>query len=270
MPVQPGLDLHCGVYNRIAKDFASGQLLALDITTHSEAPPGSGLGSSSTMVVTILKGFMELLALRLDDYEIANLAFDIERVDLKMAGGKQDQYAAAFGGLNYIEFYKDRVIVNPLRLKTNYKCEFESSLVLYFTGVSRQSAEIIEQQVSNVLTKSPGSLEAMHELKADALLMKEALLKGDFKLVSESMKRSWIAKKQTASSVSNSAIDEIFNAAMNSGALAGKVSGAGGGGFMMFLVDPVKRANVIATLNQFSGQVMTCGFVEYGAHAWRV
>jgi D-glycero-alpha-D-manno-heptose-7-phosphate kinase len=270
LEVLPGLDLHCGVYNRIAKDFSKGTVLSVSVTTHSEAPPGSGLGSSSTMVVALVKAFSEMLSLPLGDYDTAHLAFEIERIDLAMAGGKQDQYAAAFGGLNFIEFYGERVIVNPLRIKPHHRAEFEASLVLYFTGVSRQSAAIIDEQVKNMESKESGSLRALHELKADATLMKEAMLKGDLPKFAEAMRRSWIAKKQTAVSVSNSAIDQIFEKAMASGALAGKVSGAGGGGFMMFIVEPTRRADVIRELSSGPGQVMTCGIVEYGAHAWRV
>jgi D-glycero-alpha-D-manno-heptose-7-phosphate kinase len=270
LPVEAGLDLHCGVYNRIAKEFSNGQILSVNVTTHSEAPPGSGLGSSSTMVVALVKAFSEMLSLPLGDYDTAHLAFEIERIDLGMAGGKQDQYAAAFGGLNFIEFYGERVIVNPLRIKPHHRAEFEASLLLYFTGVSRQSAAIVNEQVKNMESKSVSSLKALHELKADATVMKEAMLKGDLPMFADAMRRSWSAKKKTAISVSNSAIDQIFDRALESGALAGKVSGAGGGGFMMFLVEPTKRANVIRELSASSGQVMTCGIVEYGAHAWRV
>ena len=270
LPVTKGVELHAGVYNRIVKDFCGGRPCPITITTHSEAPPGSGLGSSSTMVVALVKAFAEMLSLPLGDYEVARLAYSIERADLGMAGGKQDQYAAAFGGLNFIEFYaNDRVIVNPLRLKPHYRAELEASLVLYFTGVSRKSEEIVKQQVSNMKAKSVESMEALHALKRDAVQMKEAVLLGDLENIAASMRHSWEAKKATASSVSNAMIDQIFDSALASGAMAGKVSGAGGGGFMMFIVEPTKRANVIAKLSEFQGQVMLGGFVEYGAHAWR-
>jgi D-glycero-alpha-D-manno-heptose-7-phosphate kinase len=270
LPVIQGLELHCGVYNRIAKQFAGNTLLSLDITTHSEAPPGSGLGSSSTMVVAIVRAFSEYLSLPLGDYDVAHLAYEIERVDLGMAGGKQDQYAAAFGGLNFIEFYKDRVIVNPLRLKPHHRAELEASLVLYFTGVSRQSAAIIDEQVSHMVSGSKQSMDGLHALKTDAIVMKEAILRGDLESLAGAMRRSWDAKKQTAASVSNQKIDEVFDAALANGALAGKVSGAGGGGFMMFIAEPTQRAGLMRCLARFPGQVMTCGFVNYGAHAWRV
>ena len=268
LPVVSGLDLHCGVYNRVVKDWNKGRVLTVDVTTHSEAPPGSGLGSSSTVVVAMLKAYAEMLGVSIGDYELAQLAFDIERKDLAMSGGKQDQYAATFGGLNYIEFNAGSVVVNPLRLKASHKAEIEASLLLYFTGVSRSSANIIDQQVSQLNSGETKSVEAMHALKRDAVIMKEAILKGDYFGVAESMRRSWEAKKNTATSVSNSKIDQIFEAALAAGALAGKVSGAGGGGFMMFIVDPRRRAEVIRLLQGFDGTVMTCGFVERGAESW--
>jgi D-glycero-alpha-D-manno-heptose-7-phosphate kinase len=265
-----GLELHVGVYNRIVRDFLNGEAIGISLVTHSEAPPGSGLGSSSTMVVAMVQAFVEYLSLPLGEYDIAKLAYEIERVDLKLAGGKQDQYAAAFGGFNFMEFYHDRVIVNPLRIKSNHLAELESSLVLFYTGVSRESANIIKEQTNNVVERNDKALAALQAVKAEAQKMKEAILQGNFFNLAESLRSSWDAKKKMATSISNSQIDHIYNAAIASGAVAGKVSGAGGGGFMMFLVDPARRPDVIRTLNEFNGQVMTAVFVEQGAHSWRV
>jgi D-glycero-alpha-D-manno-heptose-7-phosphate kinase len=270
LPLITGLELLAGVYNRVLKEFGRKEPLSVSITTHSEAPPGSGLGSSSTMVVALIQAFREYLTLPLGEYDVARLAYEIERVDLGLAGGKQDQYAAAFGGLNFMEFYGDRVIVNPLRIKPEHRAELESSLVLFFTGVSRESANIINEQVQNVKTGNQDSLQAMHELKAEAVHMKEAILKGDFEAWAKAMQRSWEAKKKMALMISNQKINEIYDAAMKEGARAGKVSGAGGGGFMMFIVDPIKRPRVMKRLAEFSGSVSTCMFVEQGAHSWRV
>jgi D-glycero-alpha-D-manno-heptose-7-phosphate kinase len=270
LPSVKGLELHTGVYNRILKEFGRKEPLSISITTHSEAPPGSGLGSSSTMVVALVQAFREYLTLPLGEYDIAHLAYEIERVDLGLAGGKQDQYAAAFGGLNFMEFYGDRVIVNPLRIKQEHRAELESSLVLFFTGVSRESANIINEQVQNVKSGNENSLQAMHDLKAEAVHMKEAILKGDFEALAMAMRRSWEAKKRMANLISNAKINEIYEAAIKEGARAGKVSGAGGGGFMMFIVDPAKRPRVMKCLSEFSGSVSTCIFVEQGAHSWRV
>jgi D-glycero-alpha-D-manno-heptose-7-phosphate kinase len=270
IPLAKGLELHGGVYNRIIKEFRSNEPLSLSITTHSEAPPGSGLGSSSTLVVAMVEAFSEYLALPLGDYDIAHLAYEIERVDLGLAGGKQDQYAAAFGGLNFMEFYDDRVIVNPLRIKQEHLAELEASMVLFFTGVSRESANIINEQVRNVKKGNELSVQAMHDLKAEAVNMKEAILKGDFDALARAMQRSWEAKKKMANLISNEKINEIYDAAIREGARAGKVTGAGGGGFMMLLVDPVKRPQVMRCLAQFPGSISTCVFVEQGAQSWRV
>jgi D-glycero-alpha-D-manno-heptose-7-phosphate kinase len=270
LPLVKGLELHAGVYNRINKEFGPRAPLSISIATHSEAPPGSGLGSSSTMVVALIQAFREYLTLPLGEYDLARLAYEIERIDLGLAGGKQDQYAAAFGGLNFMEFYGDRVIVNPLRIKPEHRAELESSLVLFFTGVSRESANIISEQVQNVKTGNQDSLRAMHELKAEAVHMKEAILKGDFEALALAMQRSWEAKKRMANLISNQKINDIYEAAIKEGARAGKVSGAGGGGFMMFIVDPAKRPQVIKCLTEFSASVSTCMFVEHGAHSWRV
>lgn len=265
----PGLSLHVGVYNRVVRDFRGGEPLSISITTHSEAPPGSGLGSSSAMVVTILQAFCEYLALPLGEYDIARLAYEIERIDLAMAGGKQDQYAAAFGGMNFMEFHRDQVIVNPLRIKQHIKAELESSLVLFYTGVSRESAKIIAEQTAHMAHGDKKPLEAMHKVKAEASEMKEAVLKGDWEAFAHSMRKGWEEKKKLAHSISNSSIDEIYSAAISAGALAGKVSGAGGGGFMMFFVELAKRPAVMRRLGDFNGQVFTCNITEYGAHSWR-
>jgi len=270
LPSVKGLELHSGVYNRIVREFGIKKPLAVSITTHSEAPPGSGLGSSSTMVVALVRAFCECLSLPLGDYDVAHLAYEIERVDLGLAGGKQDQYTAAFGGLNFMEFYGDRVIVNPLRIKREHLAELESSLVLFFTGVSRSSAVIIDEQVQNVKSGNEDSLQAMHALKAEAVHMKEAVLKGDVKAFALAMQRGWEAKKRMAQRISNPKINEIYDAAMKEGALAGKVTGAGGGGFMMLIVDPIKRPRVMRRLAEYGGSVSTCMFVEQGAHAWRI
>jgi D-glycero-alpha-D-manno-heptose-7-phosphate kinase len=270
LPSVKGLELLTGVYNRILRDFNRDQPLSISIATHSEAPPGSGLGSSSTMVVALVQAFCEYLSLPLGDYDVAHLAYEIERVDLGLAGGKQDQYAAAFGGLNFMEFYGDRVIVNPLRIKQQHRAELESSLVLFFTGVSRESANIINEQVQNVKKGNEKSLQAMHNLKAEAVHMKEAILKGDFEGLALAMRKSWEAKKKMANLISNETINEIYDAAMKAGARAGKVSGAGGGGFMMFIVDPIKRPQVMKCLADFSGAASTCTLVEQGAYSWRV
>ena len=265
------LQLHKGVYNRIVRDFRGGEPLSVRLTTFSEAPAGSGLGSSSTLVVAMIKAFVEYLNLPLGEYEIARLAYDIERVDVGLAGGRQDQYSATFGGVNFMEFYADeRVVVNPLRIKNWILTELEASLVLYFTGVSRQSAAIISEQKKNVEDKAQASLDASFALKREAVAMKEAVLKGDFEALAESMRAGWESKKRLARQVSNPEIDETYEVACRAGARAGKVSGAGGGGFMFFLVDPPRRMEAIRALQALGGQAGGCHFSKHGTEGWRL
>lgn len=266
-----GLKLHRAVYNTMVREYLNGEPLAIELTTFCDAPAGSGLGSSSTLVVVMVRAFAEYLNLPLDDYAIARLAFNIERIDCGLAGGRQDQYSATFGGFNFMEFYADeRVIVNPLRIKNYIICELEASLVLFYTGVSRESARIIDDQRENVKTGASNTIDAMHALKREAVAMKECLLKGDFDDLVESMRMGWEAKKRSARSVSNAHIETIYNAAIDAGASAGKVSGAGGGGFMMFFVPPDRRMDVLRTLAQFEGQASNCHFTKNGSQAWRI
>lgn len=269
-PLDGRLNLHVAVYNRIVNDFNGGQPLAVELTTFCDAPAGSGLGSSSTLVVVMIRAFVELLNLPLDDYAVAQLAFTIERVDCQLQGGRQDQYSATFGGVNFMEFYGDRTVVNPLRVKNWILCELEASLVLFYTGVSRESAKIIADQSRNVTTGSEDAMAAMHGIKREAIVMKECLLKGDFDGIVDSMRQGWESKKRSASSVSNPHIEGVYDAALAAGASAGKVSGAGGGGFMMFFVPPGRRMAVIRKLEQFDGQVSNCHFTKHGTQAWKL
>ncbi|MFC2111532.1 dehydrogenase [Bacteroidota bacterium] len=262
------LDLHRGIYNRVVKDFA-GKPLSFRLTTYVDAPPGSGLGTSSTLVVAILGAFTEWLKLPLGEYDLAHLAYDIERIDLAMAGGKQDQYAATFGGVNFMEFYdNDKVIVNPLRIRQTYLNELAYNLVLYYTETSRLSSTIIENQRKNVKAKNVKSLEAMHKLKEQSVMMKEALLKGDINKVGEILDFGWKYKKDMAKGITNPMIDEIYETAMKSGASGGKISGAGGGGFIFFYCPNNTRSNVIEALEKFGGQAKRYDFTDKGLFTW--
>jgi D-glycero-alpha-D-manno-heptose-7-phosphate kinase len=265
------LDLHKAVFNYMIQHFNGGRPIPLELSTFCDAPAGSGLGSSSTLVVAMIRAFVELLNLPMDDYAMAHLTYKIERIDCGLQGGRQDQYSATFGGFNFMEFYaNDRAIINPLRIKNWVLCELEASLVLFFTGVSRESARIIADQSGNVKAGAADALEAMHGIKREALVMKECLLRGDFAGLVDSMRMGWENKKRSAKTVSNPHIDEIYEEALKAGALAGKVSGAGGGGFMLFFVPAERRMDVIRALNRFNGQVSNCHFTKHGTQAWRI
>ena len=271
LDINDGLLLHRAVYNRIIRQFNQGQPLSFRMTTYSDAVAGSGLGSSSTIVVAMIKAYAEWLNLPLGEYDIAQLAYQIERQDAGLSGGKQDQYAATFGGFNFIEFLaNDRVIVNPLRIKHWIINELENSFVLFYTGSSRESANIIDEQIKNTTEKNKRSIDAMLELKSDSIVMKESILKGDFLTFSRYLAKSWEAKKKMASSISNPEIDAIYDMALEAGAYGGKVSGAGGGGFMMLMVDPVNRIHLVDQLNKQNGRVMNFHFTKYGTQAWKI
>jgi D-glycero-alpha-D-manno-heptose-7-phosphate kinase len=263
-------DLHKGVYNRIVKDFNHNMPLSFLMTTFSDAPAGSGLGSSSTVVVAIIAAFIEWLNLPLGDYDIASLAYKIERIDIGLAGGRQDQYAATFGGFNFMEFFKeDRVIVNPLRIKESIVNELETTLVLYYSGASRESAHIIEEQIQNARIKNQFALESMHKVKKGALEMKNHLLKGNIIHFSRCLGEAWESKKGMAGAISNKTIETIFNHAFSNGAISGKISGAGGGGYIMFMTAPPNRKNLARALNGLGGNVVNAHFTEKGVQAWQ-
>lgn len=272
LALEEPLRLHRAVYNRIVRDFTDGRPPSLRMTTFSDAPPGSGLGTSSTLMVAMLRGMMEWLGVRLCEYDLGHLAYEVERIDAGLGGGKQDQYAAAFGGFNFMEFYADdRAVINQLRVREAIISEFESSLVLFDTGRSRHSAEIIAEQSSNVADPSASrAIEAMHGIREDAFAIKESLLKGDMAALTDVFRQSWERKKRTAQSISNPQIDHVYDRVMGAGGLAGKVSGAGGGGFMMFIVDPVRRQSVLEVLSQEKGRIVPFHFVGNGALAWRI
>ncbi len=268
LPLAEGFELFIGIYNRIVKEFKTGPL-SFRLTSFIEAPQGSGLGTSSTLVVSLIGAFVEWLKLPLGKYDIAHLAYEIERKDLAMSGGKQDQYAATFGGVNFIEFLSnDRVIVNPLSLKIEMLYELELNLLLYFTATQRLSAQIINDQVKNVQSNNNQAIEAMHNLKGQAFQMKDSLLRNDLHKIGEILHFGWQNKKNMASSISNTLIDDIYTAALNNGATGGKISGAGGGGFMFFYCPGLTKMKVVRALEQFGGKVQPFKFTQQGLCTW--
>ncbi len=268
LPINGILNLHRGIYNRIVKDFTK-KPLSFTLSTWVDAPAGSGLGTSSTLVVAILGAFAEWLKLPLGEYDLAKLAYDIERIDLGMAGGKQDQYAATFGGVNFMEFSaEDKVIVNPLRIKDIYLNELSHNLILFYTQTSRLSAKIIEAQSENVIKNNQRSIEAMHQLKKQSVMMKEALLKGNLDEIGRILDFGWTFKKQMADEISNPLLDKIYSTAKANGATGGKISGAGGGGFMIFYCPGENRSKVIESLSQFGGEAKRYEFTTRGLTTW--
>lgn len=265
-----GLLLHKGIYNSIVRKLTK-KPVSFSLSTYVDAPPGSGLGTSSTLVVAIIGAFAEWLKLPLGEYDLSKLAYDIERIDLGMAGGKQDQYAATFGGVNFMEFSaNDKVIVNPLRIKDIYLHELAHNLVLFYTQTSRLSSKIIEAQSRNVTNNNQNSIDAMHQLKIQSVMMKEALLRGELDKIGEILDFGWKYKKQMADEISNPFIDKLYETARENGATGGKISGAGGGGFMIFYCPGETRSKVIKALKTFGVEAKRYEFTGSGLTTWTI
>lgn len=263
-------DLMKGIYNRIVRDFVKAPL-SFTLTCSLEVPFGSGLGTSSTLAVAILGAYAEWLSLPLGEYDLAYLAYLIERVDLKQAGGKQDQYAAAFGGFNFMEFgADDKVIVNPLRVRNEIINELSNNLLLYYTNSSRNSGDIIVEQQKNVKAKNTKSIEAMHQIKQQAYEIKEAILKNNLDAIGDILHAGWTYKKNMAEGISTPFFEEIYDTATKAGASGGKISGAGGGGYVFFYCPRNSRFEVAKALETLGGRVQPYSFTKKGLETWKI
>ncbi|BDG07182.1 GHMP family kinase ATP-binding protein [Anaeromyxobacter paludicola] len=240
----------------------------VDIFLHSDAPPGSGLGSSSTMCVAMVALLKKYLGIHLGKYEMAELAYEIERRDLGIKGGKQDQYAAAFGGFNLIEFSAAQTVVNPLRLEDYVVRELEYHLVLCFTGRTRPSEGLIDYQVERYKRAEAGALEALHELKRLTLEMKDALVRGELDRFGRLLHDAFLAKQQMNPRAVPDEINQLYRVARESGALGGKILGAGGGGYLLLFCDFRKKHLVSRALEQAGGKVVDFEFVDHGVQSW--
>jgi D-glycero-alpha-D-manno-heptose-7-phosphate kinase len=263
------LDLAKGVidYFRRQEKLTEG----FEVTLHNDAPPGSGLGSSSAVTVALVSAIAELLRLPIDDYQVADLAYRIERLEVGIKGGKQDQYASTFGGFNLIEFHPGGgVLVIPLRLRPETLWELEHSLVFAYVGGGHFSDQIIENQVRNYENRRTESIHAMDRLKVLTQDMKRALLVGNLREFGELLHLAWESKRQMAEGISSAKINELYDGAIEAGALGGKMSGAGGGGFMLFVCNPLHRYAVQEALRKAESQLVSLSFVEPGVRTWTV
>ena len=241
-----------------------------DLFLHSDAPPGSGLGASSAVMVTLVGLLKDWLSLPLTDYEIADLAYRVERHELGIKGGLQDQYAAAFGGFNYIEFLGDRVVVNPLRIPADVQNELQYNLLLVFTGKIRLSANIIEDQVARFEARQSESVEALRELKRLTVAMKAHLLRKELDEFGALLHEEWSQKKRMSSRISTPELDAVYDAARQAGATGGKITGAGGGGYMLLYCPDGSRHKVARRLVQMGCSVADFAFEPMGLQTWRV
>lgn len=239
-----------------------------ELFIHADAPPGSGLGTSSTLVVAIIGAIAKWKRLALTPYEIADLAYQIEREELKIAGGMQDQYAAAFGGFNFIEFLPTSTVVNPLRIDQDSLNELNYNLLLCYTGKTRLSANIVERQTKAFLSGNKKVEHSLEGLKEIAIEMKNTLLKGQINEFGLILNRAWRYKKNLDKAISNKQIDLMYETAKEKGAIGGKILGAGGGGYLLLFCNFKRKHDVADLLHSMGGEVVPFGFTKLGLETW--
>jgi len=264
------LDLVKAAIQRLNDQELNQASQGFELLLHTDAPPGSGLGSSSALVVAIIGVFTQWLRQSRSPYEIASLAYQIERLDLGIKGGRQDQYAAAFGGFNLMEFSRDRVIVTPLSVPDHIINELQYSLMLFYTGGTRLSAHIIDHQTEGFVQKKVSVIKAMDEVKRLTTETKKALLDGKLEKFGYLLHESWESKKKMADLISNPHLDEIYEEARRLGALGGKISGAGGGGYMFFYCPFESQPSVTRRLEELGAQRVGFGFEKNGLKSWEI
>jgi D-glycero-alpha-D-manno-heptose-7-phosphate kinase len=265
-----GLKLFKATHNHICKRFKI-ESIGYDIVTNQDVPTGSGLGTSSTLIVSLIGVYIELFNLPLGEYDIAEMAIQIERVELGETGGKQDQYAAAFGGWNYMEFNGDDVIVNPLRIKDSIQDELENNIVLYFTNFTRNSSDVLTEQVQKMKDKNKTSLLSLHALVEQAKMIKDCLIRGNIDDLGEILDYGFQQKKMLANGISTPEIELLYQTAMKAGAAGGKISGAGGGGFMYFYCPNNTKYDVIAALDKLKiGYHQPSTWNKFGMRTWQI
>jgi D-glycero-alpha-D-manno-heptose-7-phosphate kinase len=239
-----------------------------ELHTWSDVPPGSGLASSAVMTTVVIGLFNELAEERLDEYQISDLAYQVERIELGITGGWQDQYAASFGGLNFIEFTERDVVVHPLRLKERIVNELESNLLLCFTGLTRDSG-----QVHTVARETPVDPARRDEIRVRtsrlAVDIRDALVRGHLNGFGDLLHQGWLLKKELAPGVTNPLIDRLYEAALAAGAAGGKLLGAGSGGHMLFYCPPLRAVAVRDALRKLGAESLSFNFDFRGMRVWQ-
>jgi len=241
-----------------------------DLCLHSDAPPGTGLGSSSTLTTALIGVLKHWLRLPITDYQLAELAYQIEREEVGIKGGKQDQYATVFGGVNFIEFFSDKTVVNPLRIKEEILNELEYRLLLCDTSRSRSSDKIIASQVDGYMQRNTDVVQALDETKVIAIEMKNAFLLGHINDVGHLLDMGWRSKKMFSEMITTPFVDKLYEVARKNGAIGGKLLGAGGGGYLLLLCQPDKRHHVAEKLKAAGGRITPFAFEYRGLQTWEV
>lgn len=246
-----------------------GATKGLRLFLHSDSPPGTGLGSSSTMVVALVGLFKHWLKKPLTDYNVAELAYQIEREDLKIKGGRQDQYAATFGGFNFIEFNGPTTIVNPLRIDRDVINELAYHLLLCYVG-RRKPKNIIEKQTRSYVEGDRKVVDALDKTKEIAIKMKNTLLKGNLDEFGKLLHEGWMTKKKFTREISNPNIDVLYDIGRKNGVMGGKILGAGGGGYLLLYCKFDKKHIIARELEKNGGKIIDFGFEPTGLQTWEV
>jgi D-glycero-alpha-D-manno-heptose-7-phosphate kinase len=255
-----GLEIPLAVLKDLGRD------ISVDLFLASEIPPGTGLGSSASVCVNILKTVTTYLQVPISKYDLAERAFYIARDRLHHHVGKQDEYAAAYGGLNLIRFHRDGgTEVTPLELSPGFAREFEQSLMLFFTGSSHHSWTILKEQERATQGRSSATVEALKETEKLALKMYQALHEGNIAQFGGLLDEAWQAKKRVSSKISSQRIDRLYEIVRQAGAYGGKITGAGGGGFLLLCCEPARQSAVRAALAEEGVREMAFSFDLQGA-----
>ena len=236
-----------------------------DFLIASDVSPGSGLGASSSLTVNFIKTILSMKSKTWPKNKIAETAFHIERKILHHPVGKQDQYIASFGGFNYIKFQKNRIQISPIKLNRSVLSELENNLLLFFIGTTRNSAIILSRQLSKTKTMNQKTLNSLHQVKGLGEEFYNSLKKSDIVKVGELLHRGWVEKKKFTQGVTNKKIDSIYNAALKAGIIGGKLTGAGGGGHMLFYCERPKQKNVTAKMKKLGLIQVDFNFRNKGA-----
>lgn len=255
------LDLAQAIFRR----FSS---VGLECHIAADAPPGSGLGSSSSMIVALIEALSREQGLTLSKYQKAELAFQIERGDLGIVGGMQDQYAASFGGFNFIEFDRNGVHVTPLRCSSELLSELHYHLLLCYTGTTRMSSNILAEQTANVVEERAEVMDSLAGMKELAHALKRAFLKSQLLDFGSLLDEAWKLKRSLASAITNPHIEELYSTAKTAGAIGGKILGAGGGGHLLLFTPFNKRGKVRQALEAAGARIIDFQFEDHGATSW--
>ena len=237
----------------------------LSIFLASEVPPGTGLGSSGAVTVALVKALATSLGQSADASGVAEIACEIDIGRLEQPVGKQDQYAAAFGGINFIEFGDDSVQVKPVELPLPLMLALERRVLLFFTGTARRSSAILSEQRARISGNDDETLAALHEIKALAYQAQELLQAGKLDEFGRLLHQAWEAKKRASQGVTNPEIDRLYEIARSAGALGGKIAGAGGGGFLTVFAEEGRQQEITSRLEGEGLFSMSFGFESRGA-----